>query len=318
MVLNGYPIHFAPLQGYTDAVYRQAHAHFFGGIESYYSPFVRVEHGALRNKDIRDIDPDNNRGVSLTPQLIASNPEKLKQIMETFLEKGYQKVDINLGCPFPMLAKRHNGSGMLPFPKEVKTLLLTAIQLYPSIQFSVKMRLGWEHTEESMALLPFLNELPLSHVTLHPRIGKQQYKGTVDLDAFQAYYEACRHPLIYNGDLLTVEDIDQIIQRFPRLTGIMIGRGLLANPALALEYHQGKKLQKTELAKRIDSFHQEVFSQYGNQLQGGDLQLLNKMKTFWEYLLPQADRKSKKAIHKSNRLDTYQAAVQNLIQELQQ
>ena len=48
------PIHFAPLQGYTEAIYRQAHARIFGGVESYYTPFVRVEHGEIRKKDMRD------------------------------------------------------------------------------------------------------------------------------------------------------------------------------------------------------------------------------------------------------------------------
>lgn len=313
-----FPIHFAPLQGYTDAEYRQAHARYFGGIESYYSPFVRVEHGELRTKDIRDIAPENNRGVCLIPQLIAPNTEKLKQIMTAFQQYGYRKVDINLGCPFPMLAKRHNGSGMLPYPEEVKALLSTAIEEYPMLEFSVKLRLGWEKADDAIALLPFLNELPLTHLILHPRIGKQQYKGEVDLKAFQAFYENCRHPLFYNGDLLTIDDINRITGLFPKLAGIMIGRGLLANPALALEFQQGKILSKKELAERVDALHQDVFSQYENRLQGGDLQLLNKMKSFWEYLLPQADRKAKKAIHKANRLDTYQTAVQTLIRELKQ
>lgn len=316
MTFNAYPIHFAPLQGYTDAVYRQAHARFFGGVEYYYTPFARVEHGEVRPKDLRDIEPENNRCLKLIPQFIAPNPEKLIQIMDAFLAKGYQQVDINLGCPFPMLAKRHNGAGILPYPEEVKTLLSTAIETYPTVRFSVKMRLGWERNEEALALLPFLNELPLSHLILHPRIGKQQYKGEVDLEAFETFYTACRHPLFYNGDVLTVEDINRIIERFPKLAGIMIGRGLLANPALALEFQQGKTLSKAEMAERIESLHQDVFSHYGNRLQGGDLQLLGKMKGFWEYLLPYADRKAKKAIHKANRLDTYQTAVQTLIRAL--
>ncbi|MGG6498906.1 UNVERIFIED_CONTAM: tRNA-dihydrouridine synthase, partial [Bacteroidetes bacterium 56_B9] len=78
---------------------------------------------------------------------------------------------------------------------------------HPDLQFSVKMRLGWENPEESLALLPLLNELPLTHIIMHPRLGKQQYKGEVDLKGFEAFYNECRHPLIYNGGLLTVEDI---------------------------------------------------------------------------------------------------------------
>ena len=114
---NLLPIHFAPLQGYTDAVYRLAHARIFGGIDTYYSPFVRVEHGEIRRKDARDISSKNNReGIHLIPKLIASQPDKLEQIITLFIENNYQEADINLGCPFPMLAKRHNGAGMLPYP----------------------------------------------------------------------------------------------------------------------------------------------------------------------------------------------------------
>jgi len=307
------PIHFAPLQGYTEAIYRQAHARIFGGVENYYTPFVRVERGEIRRKDMREVTPENNRGVQLIPQLIAADVDKLEQIMALFIEKGYKTVDINLGCPFPVLAKRHNGSGMLPYPEEVRILLTTAIEKHPDIQFSVKMRLGWENPEECLALLPLLNELPLTHIIMHPRLGKQQYKGEVDLQGFEAFYNECRHPLIYNGDLLTTEDIHTIAERFPRLAGVMIGRGLLANPALGLEYKQGQPLSGKEMQEKLRLFHADLFAQYGNLLEGGDKQLLTKMKSFWEYMMPDGDRKAKKAIHKANKLETYQTAVNNLL-----
>ena len=306
-------IHFAPLQGYTDAIYRQAHARIFGGIETYYSPFVRVERGEIRRKDIRDIDPSHNQGLHLIPQLIAPEVDKLEQIMTLFIEKEYKEVDINLGCPFPMLARRHNGAGMLPYPEEVKALLTNAVEKHPDIRFSVKLRLGWDNAEECLALLPLFNELPLSHIILHPRLGKQQYKGEVDLNGFEAFYQECNKPLLYNGDLHTPEDIQSITARFPRLAGIVIGRGLLANPALAMEYRQGKPISSDEMAKKVGQLHAEVFNNYQELLQGGEVQLLMKMKSFWEYLLPDGDRKGKKTIHKTSKLANYQAAVSNLL-----
>lgn len=313
---NRLPIHFAPLQGYTDAVYRRAHARIFGGIETYYSPFVRVEHGEVRRKDIRDISPENNAGVHLVPQLIAPHVDKAEQIMALFTEKSYQEVDINLGCPYPMLAKRHNGAGMLPYPEEVKHLLTEIIDRHPDVRFSVKLRSGWDKAAESIALLPLLNELPLSHIILHPRLGIRQYKGEVDLKGFEDFYNGCEKPLFYNGDILTVEDIQTIAARFPRLAGIVIGRGLLANPALAWEYREGKALSSDEMAEKVKQLHAEVFHNYQEQLQGGDLQLLMKMKSFWEYLLPDADRKAKKIIHKTTKLANYEAAVSNLLGSL--
>lgn len=310
---NLLPIQFAPLQGYTDAVYRRAHARIFGGIETYYTPFVRIEHGEIRRRDLRDIEPENNPGLHLIPQLIAPDVDKSEQIIALFIEKGYQEVDINLGCPFPILAKRHNGSGMLPYPEEVKALLTNTIEKHPDIHFSVKLRLGWDNPKECLALLPLFNELPLTHIILHPRLGKQQYKGEVDLTGFEAFYNECNKPLLYNGDILTLEDIQSVNTRFPKLAGIVIGRGLLANPALAFEYQQGKALTADEMARKVGLLHTEVFSSYQEQLQGGEAQLLMKMKSFWEYLLPDGDRKAKKTIHKTSKLANYQAAVSNLL-----
>ena len=311
---NLLPIHFAPLQGYTDAVYRLAHARIFGSIDTYYSPFVRVEHGEIRRKDARDISSKNNRErIHLIPQLIASQPDKLEQIITLFIENNYQEADINLGCPFPMLAKRHNGAGMLPYPDEVKDLLTAAIEKYPQIHFSVKLRLGWENTEECLALLPLFNALPLTHIILHPRLGKQQYKGAVDLSGFEAFYNGCEKPLLYNGDLHTVEDIQTITERFPKLAGVVIGRGLLANPALAWEYRQGKKLSPDEIIEKVGQLHAEVYSTYEELLQGGETQLLMKMKSFWEYLLPDGNRKAKKTIHKTSKIANYRMAVNDLL-----
>lgn len=302
------PIHFAPLQGYTEAPYRDAHASIFGGVASYYTPFVRIERGEFRRKDLRDIEPENNHVPRLIPQLIASDPAKAATILALFIEKGYQEVSINLGCPFPVLAKRHNGSGMLPYPDEVKALL-TLVEQHPEIRFSVKMRLGWENPQECLTLLPLLNELPLEQITLHARLGKQQYKGEVDLQAFEAFANGCQKPLIYNGDLLTVEDIQRIEERFPQLAGVMIGRGLLANPALASEYQTGIKRSPEELREQLRTLHDTLYTRYEEQLHGGDEQLLQKVKPFWDYPGPTLDRKVWKAIHKSGSLNKYQAAV---------
>lgn len=271
------PIHFAPLQGYTEAIYRNAHDAFFGGVDTYYTPFVRLEKGNFRRRDVRGIEPENNGVPHLIPQLIASSAEKAEVILSLFIEKGYQEVDINLGCPFPLLAKRHNGSGILPYPEEVKALL-SIVTRYPQI-------------------------------TMHPRLGKQGYKGEVDLQGFSAFREVCQLPLVYNGDIHNLEDIQRISTQFPSLAGIMIGRGLLANPALALEYKENRTLAPDEMRDRLKSMHKSVYNNYDVLLEGGEGQLLTKMKTFWEYLAPQTDRKVLKAIHKSTNISKYYQAV---------
>lgn len=303
-------LYAAPLQGFTEAPWRNLHQEVFGGIDVYCTPFVRVEKGELRNKDIRDIVPENNTVACLLPQLIASTPAELGRLAEFFMEKGYREADINLGCPFPLLAGKHKGAGILPYPQEVKALLDELVH-YPGMAFSVKMRLGWGSAGEWRALVSLLNAAPLRRVTLHPRIGKQQYKGEVDLAAFAAFYEECAHPLVYNGDLLTVEDIRRTEAMFPRLEGVMLGRGLLADPALALEYASGNVLAYEELRDKVKRFHDRLFQYYAARLQG-EAQLLGKMKPYWDYLLPGMDRKLRKAIKKAVRMDKYLSAVEQL------
>lgn len=312
---NTLPVHFAPLQGYTEVIYRNAHAACFGGVDTYYTPFVRLEKGSFRRRDVRGMEPENNKVPHLVPQLIASSFEKAETILALFIEKGYREADINLGCPFPMLAKRHNGSGILPYPEEVKELL-RLVTAYPQISFSLKMRLGWESPDECLRLAGIINDLPLRHVAVHPRLGKQQYKGEADWEGFAAFAEVCKQPLVYNGDICSLQDIRRIEERFPSLAGIMIGRGLLANPALALEYKLGRTLTSDEMGEKLQSMHSLVFSGYREQLEGGETQLLDKMKSFWEYLLPDADKKLRKAILKSNGIEKYQQAANTLLRRL--
>lgn len=300
-------LYASPLQGFTEAPWRNIHHELYGGVDAYYTPFVRIEKGEFRNKDIRDIERENNKVNNLVPQLIASTPAELEKLVGLFLEHGYREADINMGCPFPILTLRHKGSGILPYPSEVKTLLGELVR-YPEMKFSVKMRLGWEYFDEWRQVLPLLNEVPLTRIVLHPRIGRQQYKGTVYKKELKSFAEMCCHPLVYNGDLLTADDIRQIEAECPGLEGVMIGRGLLANPALAMEYRTGVSLSRGERYDRAETFHDHLFRYYESCLQG-EVQLLSKVKPYWEYFLPDMDRKLKKAILKASRVDKYLAAV---------
>ncbi len=300
-------LYAAPLQGFTEAPWRNFHQEIFGGIDTYYTPFVRIERGEFRHRDVRDITPGNNTVPHVIPQLIASTPAELELLAGLFIEKGYKEADINMGCPFPLIAGKHKGSGILPYPAEVEALL-KELEQYPELKFSVKMRLGWASADEWRALLPLLNAAPLQRITLHPRIGKQQYKGVVDGASFADFYQECRHPLVYNGDLLTMEDIRKLEESFPRLEGVMLGRGLLANPALALEYSTGVALSQKDLYSKVKVLHARLLQYYEAHLQG-EAQLLAKMKPYWEYLLPDLDRKQKKAIKKATNMDKYLTAV---------
>lgn len=302
-------LYAAPLQGFTESVWRNAHAEVFGGVDTYYSPFIRIEKGGIRNKDCKDVSPENNRGVHLVPQLIAGEAEELRMIADFLVGLGFRKMDLNMGCPFPLIANRRKGSGILPYPEKVAALL-KAMEDYPEVSFSVKMRLGWQTAEEWKAVLPLLNDSCVRCVALHPRIGRQQYKGKVDEAAFIDFYRECRLPLVYNGDLCTVSEMYRILDEAPDLYGLMLGRGLLANPALADEFKTGHTASKAELYLKIWRMHELMVNAYYDRIEGGEAQLLGKLKTVWDYWLPDMNRKARKAILKSNRIEGYLQAVE--------
>ena len=301
-------IYAAPLQGFTEAPWRNAHSAVFGGVDAYYTPFVRLEGGKVRNKDARDVQADNNKVDSLIPQIIAGEPDEMHRLVDYLHSMGYRRVDLNMGCPFPLIANRKKGSGILPYPDRVKALL-EVMGEYTDIDFSVKMRLGWESADEWKALLPMLNDAPLCEVTLHPRIGRQQYKGTVDREQFAAFCTECTRPLVYNGDLTTVEDIERLKEEFPMLRGVMLGRGLLATPSLAVDYRTCVPMAQQELFGKVYDMHRLMREHYERSIEGGDAQLLAKLKTMWEYLLPDMEKKSRKAIVKARNLQEYEEKV---------
>ena len=138
--------------------------------------------------------------------------------------------------------------------------------------------------------------------------GVEQYKKAVDIDAFAEFYTACKHPVIYNGDLNSLADINRIGQQFSGLKGIMLGRGLLANPALGVEYHTGHELTDAEQVNLVRQMHDAMMRELAPRLQG-NTQFLSKMKPYWEYLLPDMLKRDKKAILKATTIEKYMNAV---------
>lgn len=308
------PIHFAPLQGYTEDIYRRLHHRIFGGVDTYYTPFVRWEHGEVRSKDLRDIAPQNNADLPLVPQIIASSGKEAQHLLDILLPMGYRQIDINMGCPFPLQTRHRRGAGILQHPDQVEELC-QLVRQQPQVSFSIKMRLGLSSSDEWQHILPLLNEVPLHHITLHPRIASQQYKGEVDMEAFSAFLSECKHPVVYNGDIRSLQDIRKIEEQFPQLAGIMIGRGLLARPSLAIEYQSGEEWSKDRVMEHVMQMHDNLAQQYA-QIIPGESQQLQKLRTFWDFYEPSPedpnpllDRKRWKKLMKAGNMKNYMALL---------
>lgn len=303
-------IHFAPLQGYTDFEYRRIHSRHCGGVDTYYTPFIRWEKGGIREKDIRDILPENNEGLHLVPQIICADTDEFNRLADTIQEHGYEEMDLNMGCPAPMQTKLMRGSGILPYPTRVSALL-KEMERRPEVRFSAKMRLGLEGKEEWRELSGMLDSSCLKHLTVHPRIGKQMYKGEVDMDAFNEVYSSIHIPIIYNGDVTSMEQVSSLLERYPDLPGIMMGRGLLARPTLAQECLMGKEMPHEERMSILMQMHEDMLG-YCTRKYKVDSQILLHIHSFWEYQESQLERKTWKKIMKAGNMKNYLEAIRKL------
>ena len=228
----------APMQGLTELMFRKVyHTCFPGALDLAISPFLSLTHGNLADawKKIDDVLPEANQdSIPVIPQILGKEPVEFVELANRLHEIGYSEVNWNIGCPMRRVTAKHRGSGILPFPDEVRSILDYIMpRLRPAL--SVKMRLGLHSPDEIFNLIPILNDYPLLNITIHPRTGKQQYSGQVDLDTFEQTLPLLKHQVIYNGDLCTVADFRRLRQRFPKIQHYMIGRGILYDPLLPLK-----------------------------------------------------------------------------------
>ena len=301
---------FAPLEGVTGSLYRRAHAALFSGIDTYYIPFLTPREGTLFDRhDLREADPEENRGIPTVPQILTSRADAFLAGAERLAGLGYREINLNLGCPARTVVSKRKGAGLLGRPEELERLLDGIFSRTP-LPVSVKTRLGVSSEEEWPALLARFRRYPLARLIVHARLLTDGYTGPVRWDAFRLTLEGAPWPVCYNGDLFTVEDFARFRSAFPGVQSVMLGRGAVCNPALARMMRGGAPLTREELA----AFHAQLYANARERL-SGDRHVLCWMKELWHYLgclFPDAQRE-RKAIRKAQRAAEYEAAVRRLL-----
>lgn len=304
--------YLAPIRGVTDALFRDIYHRHFPGFDASVAPFINPQRFAsFKDKYLTDILPEHNTSIPVVPQLLYNNGEDFIKLAQRLEQFGYEHINWNLGCPAPMVANKQRGSGLLPQTDQIVTMLN---EILPALtaQVSLKVRLGFKDPSDLERLLPRLEDLELKEIIIHPRIGKQLYRGSADREAFDRCAAITSHTLVYNGDIQTRTDFLQLTQRFPDIERWMIGRGALANPLLVAEI-QGETFDPATRIKKISAFHGEFFATLGERLSGPS-HLLSKMKQLWAYLILSFPGKEKwlKRIRKASTLEKYQEAVDEL------
>ena len=310
-------IYLAPLQGLTDWIFRESYTEHIGTFDKTFTPFIRMQGNEFyRPSQCNDLLPTHNTLQKPVPQFLGNNSESFKRFEDLCLEHQYTEANINMGCPYPMVTGKHMGAGLLEHPAEVEALL-EGIFAETKLKISVKCRLGMQNPTEFELLIPVLNAFPLEEIIIHPRIGKQQYKGEADIEAFARYAPQLRHPLCYNGDVRSVNDVKQIQTRVPQVDRIMIGRGVLENPFLLAEI-RGQELTQKEKISMLRKFHQALI-EHSKEKYSGDLHFLKRFEELWSYHAQGFENGHKiyKLIKKCKTLAQYEGVIFKAINEIE-
>ena len=304
----------SPLQGFTDFRFRNAFNHYFGGIDTFYAPYIRFNNKLIiKNSYQTDLQIENNTELEVIPQIMTNSADEFLFVVDYIQSLGYKELNWNLGCPYPMVTKRGMGSGLICDPEKINHIL-ERVHKETDIVVSMKMRMGYEHAGEILDTFPILDSYPLKSIAIHARIGKQLYKGGVDLDAFQKCIESTKHKLYYNGDITSVAKLKEMQARFPSIDHFMIGRGLIADPFLPSMIKNDTTEYPENRWDIFREFHDTIYHQYDAVL-SGPTPIKMKMQGFWEFFAQSFSNPQKtfKKIKKANNPRAYQQAVAEIL-----
>lgn len=308
-------LYLAPMEEVTGYVYRNVYHRLFGEIDCYFTPFLAPPRkNGFRKKEEKEIDPANNQGMNLVPQVMTNRPEQLYDCARVLSGYGYRTMNLNLGCPSATVVPKRKGSGFLRDPEELEAFFDEYFQKMseagaPPVELSVKTRLGLTDPGEFEAILAVYNRFPISEVIIHARVQTDFYRNQPNLEQFERALKDSVHPVCYNGDIFTAGDYETLMTRFPSLEAVMLGRGLVANPGLARQIRTGQKITKEELSLYAGALYEGYVQAYGQENNA-----LHKMKEVWFYLgtMFQGAEKSLKKIRKADTAAKYLAAVDEL------
>lgn len=304
--------YFAPMEGITGYIYRNSYNKFFDNIDKYFTPFIVPNNSrSLKTKELRDILPENNEGINIIPQILTNDSEGFIFTAQKLKRLGYDEINLNLGCPSGTVVAKNRGSGFLAKRDELDKFLEEIFKI-DDMKISIKTRIGKESPEEFYELIKIYNKYPMEELIIHPRTRSDFYGNKPNLEVFKDALNLSTNTICYNGDIFTKEDNDKLIETFPKVDKIMIGRGILANPGLMGEIKDGTFVDK----KILKDFHDEIFNNY-RELFNEDRNAIFRMKELWGYMIHifSDNKKYAKKIKKAQKLDAYNDAVSSLFEE---
>ena len=307
-------IDFAPMEGITDDLFRTLHHRYFPGVDRYFAPFLSPTEDGITKRERMQVLPENNPGIVLVPQLMTRQAESFLLGAKALEDLGYREVNWNLGCPSGTVTAKGKGAGLLaPFRRQELVELLDRIFSECTIEVSLKVRLGMEMPEDFPDLLELFNRYPVKELIVHPRVRSDFYKKPVRMEWFWYAMEHSRAPVCLSGGVPTKTAFDRLIEAEQPPQAVMLGRGLVADPALADKCRGGSGADRSTL----EEFFQVLFQETASRL-GSTRSTMFRMKELWSYFILLFDNREKyqKALRRTTSVTEFQAVVARIFKEL--
>ncbi|WP_026651954.1 tRNA dihydrouridine synthase [Butyrivibrio proteoclasticus] len=318
--------YFAPMEGITQYPLRNTHKEMFGdSIDKYFTPFLTASSTHhFKNREKKDALPENSSSFAnykeeIVPQIMAGNAENFIWAAHEMHKLGYSEVNLNLGCPAPTVVNRRKGAGLLQDPTYLDEMLkeiFTALS-EDDIAISLKTRLGFTDVAEAEALMGIYASYPVKELTIHARVREDYYKNSARIEAFDRAVDIYREKggkadICFNGNIFSKEGLERFSKEsrvYSEVSAIMLGRGLLSDPALARQLKGGAPLDKEELK----SYLKRLYEEYEKMI-SEDRNVIFKLLEHWAFLNSRFKDSDKyiKAIRKARSRGEYMAAVSNL------
>lgn len=305
--------YFAPLEGISGYIYRNAYEKFFpNNIDKYFTPFIVPNQSkSLKTKEFRDVLPENNNGLNIIPQILTNDSKGFIATCKKLKQLGYDEVNLNLGCPSGTVVSKFRGSGFLAKREELDNFLDEIFKIQ-DMKISIKTRLGVDSADEFYEIMKIYNKYPMEELIIHPRTRQDFYGNKPNMEMFKDALKSSKNTICYNGDIFSVKDYEKFIEECPSVDRIMIGRGSLANPGLINEI-KGKGVVDKNILKE---FHDEVCMGY-KEILSGDINVLFRMKELWSYMIGMFEDSEKvaKKIKKERMLSEYNVIISRFFAE---
>jgi len=239
----------APMQEVTTRSFWRLMARY-GGPDIYFTEYFRVYPGSRLDRNILRSVTDNPTGRPAVAQLIGNDVAELVRVAKELQQYPVAAVDLNLGCPAPVVYRKCAGGGLLRDPRRVD-VILGALRDALTIPFTVKTRLGFDTPATFDELLPIFAKHALDLLTVHGRTVKEMYRSEVHYDFIGRAVETVGCPVLANGNVYSAEKAAEVLS-VTGARGLMIGRGAIRNPWLFEQWRQLRRGQPVFLPRGRD------------------------------------------------------------------